>query len=82
MLLRLIELPWHNAKVVAKRNTDRFPADFMFRLTEKEIESLIFQSGRSKGRVRATPSTSDLCPLSPPLLLVSLPLGETDMKRQ
>jgi hypothetical protein len=36
-----------------KRNSQRFPADFMFRLTKKETESLIFQSGRSKGPLRS-----------------------------
>ena len=33
-----------------KRNLNRFPEDFMFRLTKEEYESLIFQIGISKGR--------------------------------
>ncbi len=33
-----------------KRNTERFPLDFMFRLSHKESESLICQYGISKGR--------------------------------
>jgi hypothetical protein len=32
------------------RNRDRFPSDFMFQLSAKEAEDLIFQIGRSKGR--------------------------------
>jgi hypothetical protein len=33
-----------------KRSATRFPDPFMFQLTGKETESLIFQSGRSRGR--------------------------------
>src|SRR2546430_50079 len=36
-----------------KRNSDRFPSDFMFRLTKQETESLIFQSGRSNRPLRS-----------------------------
>ena len=32
------------------RNLDRFPADFLFRLTQDEFEELRFQSGTSKSR--------------------------------
>ena len=32
------------------RNRERFPSDFMFQLTAAEVESLIFQFGRAKGR--------------------------------
>src|SRR5260370_21161369 len=39
-----------NLNKAVKRNLQRFPADFMFQLTEEEAESLIFQIGRSKGR--------------------------------
>lgn len=39
-----------NLNKAVKRNLDRFPADFMFQLTESETEDLIFQIGRSKGR--------------------------------
>ena len=33
-----------------KRNLDRFPADFMFQLTEEEVRRLRFQIGTSNGR--------------------------------
>ena len=33
-----------------KRNSDRFPPDFMFQLTQEEYEALRFQSGTSKTR--------------------------------
>ena len=39
-----------NLNKAVKRNTQRFPSDFMFQLTAKEAENLIFQFGRSKGR--------------------------------
>jgi len=39
-----------NLNKAVKRNQTRFPGDFRFQLTGKETESLIFQSGRSKGR--------------------------------
>src|SRR6266446_2449377 len=39
-----------NLSKAVKRNLQRFPADFMFQLTDQEAESLIFQIGRSKGR--------------------------------
>jgi DNA-binding PadR family transcriptional regulator len=39
-----------NLNKAVARNRDRFPADFMFRLTREEAQSLIFQFGRSKGR--------------------------------
>lgn len=32
-----------------KRNRDRFPQDFMFRLTREELENLRFQNGTSRG---------------------------------
>ena len=35
-----------NLNKAVKRNLQRFPADFMFQLTEEEAESLIFQIGR------------------------------------
>ena len=37
-----------NLNKAVKRNKDRFPPDFMFRLTTEETQSLIFQFGRSK----------------------------------
>ncbi len=42
-----------------KRNSHRFPSDFMFRLTKKETESLIFQSGRSNRPLRSQFVTSN-----------------------
>jgi hypothetical protein len=39
-----------NLNKAVNRNRDRFPSDFMFRLTTEETEHLIFQIGRSKGR--------------------------------
>jgi len=39
-----------NLNKAVKRNTQRFPSDFMFQLTAEEAEDLIFQFGRSKGR--------------------------------
>jgi hypothetical protein len=38
----------HNLNKAVKRNAARFPADFMFRLTERESGALIFQNGISK----------------------------------
>ena len=49
-LARLYGVTTGNLNKAVKRNQARFPEDFMFQLTEKETESLIFQSGRSKGR--------------------------------
>jgi hypothetical protein len=39
-----------NLNKAVQRNRERFPSDFMFELTAREAESLIFQSGRSKRR--------------------------------
>jgi TATA-box binding protein (TBP) (component of TFIID and TFIIIB) len=49
-LAQLYGVTTGNLNKAVKRNQGRFPGDFMFRLTDKETESLIFQSGRSKGR--------------------------------
>ena len=49
-LARLYRVTTGNLNKAVKRNQARFPGDFMFQLTDKETESLIFQSGRSKGR--------------------------------
>ena len=49
-LARLYGVTTGNLNKAVKRNQARFPGDFMFQLTGKETESLIFQSGRSKGR--------------------------------
>jgi phage regulator Rha-like protein len=37
-----------NLNKAVKRNLERFPGDFMFQLTSKELESLRFQFGTSK----------------------------------
>ncbi|MGD0251783.1 MAG: ORF6N domain-containing protein [Verrucomicrobiota bacterium] len=39
-----------NLNKAVKRNQSRFPADFMFQLTDQEADVLIFQFGRSKQR--------------------------------
>jgi len=49
-LAELYEVGTKVLNQAVKRNIKRFPGDFMFQLTDKETESLIFQSGRSKGR--------------------------------
>jgi hypothetical protein len=49
-LARLYGVTTGNLNKAVKRNQGRFPGDFMFQLTDKETESLRFQSGRSKGR--------------------------------
>src|SRR5438309_6423551 len=48
-LARLYGVTTGNLNKAVKRNQARFPEDFMFQLTRKETESLIFQFGRSKG---------------------------------
>src|SRR5947207_8386651 len=49
-LARLYGVTTGNLNKAVKRNRARFPTDFMFQLTDKEMKNLIFQSGRSKGR--------------------------------
>lgn len=45
-----------NLNKAVKRNVKRFPEDFMFQLTEKEFENLIFQIGTSSwGSIRKLP---------------------------
>lgn len=45
-----------NLNKAVKRNLSRFPADFMFKLTNKEFENLIFQNGiASWGGTRSNP---------------------------
>ena len=41
-----------NINKVMKRNINRFPEDFCFQLTEKEVENLRFQFGASSLRSR------------------------------
>ena len=48
-----------NLNKAVKRNLDRFPDDFMFKLSKKEFDSLMFQNGISKegrGGTRKLPS--------------------------
>ena len=49
-LARLYGVTTANLNKAVQRNRERFPADFMFRLTADEGERLIFQFGISKGR--------------------------------
>ena len=46
-LAALYEVETFNLNKAVKRNIDRFPNDFMFQLTKKEWENLIFQNGIS-----------------------------------
>jgi ORF6N domain len=46
-LARLYGVTTGNLNKAVSRNRDRFPADFMFRLTAKEVQNLIFQFGIS-----------------------------------
>ena len=49
-LARFYEVTTGNLNKAVKRNRDRFPADFMFRLNAGEAKRLVFQSGIAKGR--------------------------------
>lgn len=49
-LARLYGVTTGNLNKAVTRNPDRFPKDFMFRLTTAEAERLIFQFGIAKGR--------------------------------
>lgn len=49
-LAQLFGVTTANLNKAVQRNLDRFPEDFMFRLTREEAQSLIFQFGISKGR--------------------------------
>jgi hypothetical protein len=49
-LARLYGVTTGNLTKAVQRNRDRFPVDFMFRLTSEEARSLTFHFGRSKGR--------------------------------
>jgi hypothetical protein len=46
-LAKLYGVTTSNLNKAVKRNSDRFPADFMFRLTRAEAQNLRFQSGIS-----------------------------------
>lgn len=47
-LARLYGVPTKSLNLAVKRNIDRFPADFMFRLNKEETHSLRFQIETSK----------------------------------
>ena len=49
-LARLYGVETKALNKAVKRNADRFPPDFMFRLGADEVAALRFQSGTSKGR--------------------------------
>jgi len=50
-LAELYDVPTKSLNLAVKRNITRFPVDFMFRLTKKEVDSLRFQIETSnKGR--------------------------------
>jgi hypothetical protein len=49
-LARLFGVETKNLNKAVTRNLNRFPSDFMFRLTAQEAEVLRFQSGTSNGR--------------------------------
>src|SRR5579884_396668 len=48
-LADLYQVLTKNLNKAVQRNRDRFPADFMFQLTQKEFEALRFQIGTSNG---------------------------------
>jgi phage regulator Rha-like protein len=47
-LARLYGVATKNLNKAVNRNTNRFPSDFMFQLSLKELQSLRFQTGTSK----------------------------------
>jgi hypothetical protein len=49
-LAALYQVTTGNLNKAVKRNQERFPEDFMFRLSREETESLIFQNGIPNGR--------------------------------
>ena len=49
-LARLYGVTTGNLNKAVNRSRERFPKDFVFRLTAEEAQNLIFQIGRSKGR--------------------------------
>ncbi len=55
-LSKLYRVTTGNLNKAVKRNLSRFPADFMFQLTTREYNDLIFQNGMSSwGGVRTLP---------------------------
>ena len=49
-LADLYQVMTKNLNLAVRRNSDRFPADFMFQLTDEEVRSLRLQIATSKGR--------------------------------
>lgn len=47
-LAELYEVETRYLNKAVKRNSKRFPEDFMFKLTDDEFKSLMFHSGTSK----------------------------------
>jgi len=47
-LAELYEVTTGNLNKAVTRNIERFPEDFMFRLTKEELDDLIFQNGTSR----------------------------------
>ena len=47
-LAEMYNVETFNLNKAVKRNIDRFPPDFMFQLTQKEFDNLIFQFGISR----------------------------------
>jgi hypothetical protein len=55
-LAEMYDVETFNLNKAVKRNIDRFPQDFMFQLTQKEFDNLIFQFGISRwGGTRKLP---------------------------
>ena len=54
-LAQLYGVTTGNLNKAVKRNSTRFPEDFMFQLTKNEFENLIFQIGRSSWGGRRIP---------------------------
>lgn len=49
-LAKLYQVQTFNLNKAVKRNSQRFPSDFMFQLTKEEYENLIFQIGISSSK--------------------------------
>jgi hypothetical protein len=59
-LAKIYGVPTKSLNLAVKRNSERFPKDFMFQLTKEEAGSLRFQIETSK-RGRGGPPLSALC---------------------
>ena len=55
-LAELYQVTTGNLNLAVQRNSERFPADFMFRLTKQEYENLILQSAISSLRFQSETS--------------------------